>query len=180
LKSSSAIRYTSPCWTATLPDRMSRSRRFRRYRGRWVSQRAEHRHSSNSFSSRRALNQKLPPEKRLRALAGDPAVDWDQIKGIQDLMERHFDRDASIASVMEKEVLSKCRKALMLFGTFHIMHGTGSAVSLYEKEFPNLRSSSVSLAYSILTFRLCMTVSSLTGQYPPLRVQRAQGWAPWI
>ena len=128
----------------------------------------------------RALNQKLPPEKRLRALAGDPAVDWDQIKGIQDLMERHFDRDASIASVMEKEVLSKCRKALMLFGTFHIMHGTGSAVSLYEKEFPNLRSSSVSLAYSILTFRLCMTVSSLTGQYPPLRVQRAQGWAPWI
>jgi hypothetical protein len=86
----------------------------------------------------RALNRKLPPERRLRVLAGDPAVDWDQIKGIQDLMERHFDRDASIASVMEKEVLSKHRKALMLFGTFHIMHNTGSAVSRYEKDYPNV------------------------------------------
>jgi len=84
------------------------------------------------------LNQKLPPERRLRVLAGDPAVDWDQIKSIQDLMARHFDRETSIASVMEKEVLSKHRKALMLFGTMHLMHGTGSAVSRYEKDYPNL------------------------------------------
>ncbi len=87
----------------------------------------------------RALNQKLPPAQRLRVLAGDPAVDWDQIKGIQDLMARHFDRETSIASVMEKEVLSKHRKALMLFGTFHLFHGVGgSAVSIYEKDYPNL------------------------------------------
>lgn len=86
----------------------------------------------------RALNQKLPPERRLRVLAGDPAVDWDQIKSIQDLMARGFSRETSIASVMEKEVLSKHRKALMLFGTMHLMHGTGSAVSRYEKDYPNL------------------------------------------
>ena len=53
------------------------------------------------------------------------------------------DRDAVIASVMEKEVLSKHRKALMLLGTFHLFHSnnTGpkwdeSAVQLYEKSFP--------------------------------------------
>jgi len=86
----------------------------------------------------RELNQKLPPERRLRVLAGDPAVDWDQIKGIQDLMARHFDRETSIASVMEKEVLSKHRKALMLFGTMHLLHETGGAVSRYEKDYPNL------------------------------------------
>lgn len=86
----------------------------------------------------RALNQKLPPERRLRVLAGDPAVDWDQIKSIQDLMARGFSRETSIASVMEKEVLSKHRKALMLFGTMHLMHTTGSAVSRYEKDYPNL------------------------------------------
>src|SRR5258706_5894452 len=40
----------------------------------------------------RALNQKLPPERRLRVLAGDPAVDWAKIKGVQDLMASHFDR----------------------------------------------------------------------------------------
>jgi hypothetical protein len=39
---------------------------------------------------------------------------------------------------MEKEVLSKHRKPLMLFGTMHLMHGTGSAVSRYEKDYPNL------------------------------------------
>ena len=26
----------------------------------------------------------------------------------------------------------------MLFGTMHLMHGTNSAVSIYEKEYPNL------------------------------------------
>src|SRR6266496_860360 len=86
----------------------------------------------------RALNQKLPAERRLRVLAGDPAVDWDQVKSIQDLMAKGFSRETSIASVMEKEVLSKRRKALMLFGTMHLMHGTGSAVSRYEKDYPNL------------------------------------------
>src|SRR5258708_15671573 len=29
----------------------------------------------------RALNQKLPPERRIRVLAGDPAIDWDEISG---------------------------------------------------------------------------------------------------
>ena len=86
----------------------------------------------------RALNQKLPAGRRLRVLAGDPAVDWDQIKGMQDLLARHFDRESNIASVMEKEVLSKHRKALMLFGTMHLTHGTGSAVSRYEKDYPNV------------------------------------------
>jgi hypothetical protein len=86
----------------------------------------------------RALNQKLPPGRRLRVLAGDSPVDWDQIKSPDDII-RLVHRDASIASVMEKQVLSKHRKALMLFGTFHLMHGVGgSAVSIYEKHYPNL------------------------------------------
>ncbi len=86
----------------------------------------------------RALNQKLPPGKRLRVLAPDPAVDFDQIKGIEDLMRLHYDREGSIASVMEKEVLSRHRKALMLFGTFHLMHRAPDAVELIEREYPNV------------------------------------------
>jgi hypothetical protein len=42
---------------------------------------------------------------------------------------------------MEKEVLSKHRKALMLYGTFHLLHMSevrASAVSMYEKDYPNL------------------------------------------
>jgi hypothetical protein len=89
----------------------------------------------------RAINQKLPPGKRLRVLAGDPPIDWDQVKSAEDI-SKFADRDASIASVMEKEVLSRHRKALMLFGIFHLMHGAGvgagNAVTLYEKDYPNV------------------------------------------
>jgi hypothetical protein len=86
----------------------------------------------------RAINRKLPPGKRLRVLAGDPPIDWDQVKSFQDLLKFAY-RSPTIASVMEKEVLSKHRKALMLFGTSHLMHGQErNAVSLYEKDYPNL------------------------------------------
>ena len=88
----------------------------------------------------RAINLRLPPGKRLRVLAGDPPIDWDQVKSVQDGFKFFAHRDENIASVMEKEVLSKHRKALMLFGTFHLMHtpGAKNAVSIYEKDYPNL------------------------------------------
>ena len=84
----------------------------------------------------RAVNRKLPSEKRLRMVAADPPIDWRQVKSYEDRWK--FDRDASIAFVMEQEVLAKHRKALMLLGTFHLMHGQeASAVSIYEKKYPN-------------------------------------------
>src|SRR5580704_16815951 len=86
----------------------------------------------------RAINQNLTPAKRLRVLAGDPPIDWDHVKTREDGM-KFFDREPSIVSVMEKEVLSKHRKALMLFGSFHLFHGVAdSAVSTYEKRYPHL------------------------------------------
>ena len=86
----------------------------------------------------RAINQRLPPHKRLRVLAGDPPIDWGQVKTSDDA-RRHFKRDETIATVMEIEVLARHRKALMLFGTFHLMHGQGiNAVSTYEKKYPQV------------------------------------------
>jgi hypothetical protein len=89
----------------------------------------------------RALNQKVPSGKRLRVVACDPALDWEQIKTRADF-PKGFDRDMSAATVMEKEVFSKHRKALMLFGIYHLTHAADakdpSAVSIYEKEHPNL------------------------------------------
>lgn len=86
----------------------------------------------------RAVNQNLPTNKRIRVLAGDPPIDWDKVKTFEEAM-KFVDREASITSVMEKEVLSKHRKALMLFGTFHLVHGIDdSAVSAYEKDYPHL------------------------------------------
>jgi hypothetical protein len=87
----------------------------------------------------RSLNQRLPATSRLRIVAADPPIDWSKIHSYEDLTP-FFDRDGSIASVMEREVLSKHRKALMLFGLFHLLHGggpgQGDAVTRYEHDYP--------------------------------------------
>jgi hypothetical protein len=91
----------------------------------------------------RAINQKLTPAKRLRVLAGDPPIDWDRVKTIADYL-KFKDRDGSIASVMENQVPSKHRKALMLFGEAHTDHGLtsdppgGNAVTIYERKYPGV------------------------------------------
>jgi hypothetical protein len=87
----------------------------------------------------RAINQKLPQENRLRVLAGDPPIDWDQVKSVKDFdASDTYVRNQSIAKVMEREVLSKHRRALMLFGIFHLMHESATnAVGIYEKNYPN-------------------------------------------
>jgi hypothetical protein len=93
------------------------------------------------FPLLRRLNQRLPPEKRVRVLAGDPPINWNKIRTLEDLLHAPSDRDRNIASVMEREVLSKHRNALMLFGVSHLFHGpmadgSLSAVGLYEKHYP--------------------------------------------
>lgn len=87
----------------------------------------------------RRINQTLPPEKKLRVLAADPPIDWNKIKTPRDFGQGQFLlRDMGIASVMEKEVLSKHRRALMLFGTAHLFHAGITAVGLYEKDYPRV------------------------------------------
>jgi len=116
----------------------------------------------------RAINQGLPAGRRLRVLACDPPVDWDQVNNFQDILKLTH-RDANIASVMEKEVLSKHRKALMLFGTFHIMHGVGaSAVSIYEKDYPDRTFVISDLGYFDTDVRALSSSPFVTWQIPSL------------
>jgi hypothetical protein len=90
----------------------------------------------------RRINQKLLPVHRMRMLAGDPAVDWSKVRDPKDVPLGV--RNESMATVMKKEVLSKHRKALMLIGTFHLLHNAStagrlpSAVELYEQHYPGL------------------------------------------
>jgi hypothetical protein len=87
----------------------------------------------------RRINQTLPPGKKIRVLAGAPPIDWSKLNSGRDFAQGQFlNRDISIASVMEKEVLSKRRRALMLFGTAHLFHQEGTAVGIYEKDYPGV------------------------------------------
>jgi len=94
----------------------------------------------------RRINQTLAPEKKLRVVACDPPIDWSKVRSRQDFGHGQFlTRDPTIAAVMEKEVLSKHLKALMLFGTAHLFHEPGAsgglpdtAVGIYEKDYPGV------------------------------------------
>jgi hypothetical protein len=84
----------------------------------------------------RRVNQRLPEGRKLRVLALDPPIDWSKVKSPADFNAFLSERDQSIASVMETEVFSRNRKALMVIGWGHILHGIGAAAQIYEKRYP--------------------------------------------
>jgi hypothetical protein len=92
------------------------------------------------FATVRAVNQTLPKQKQLRVLLGDPPIDWNAIKSREDLRPSMFDRDGHFASVIEKEVLGKGRKALLFSGAGHLIRrrpATSQGVTLeVEKRHP--------------------------------------------
>jgi hypothetical protein len=84
----------------------------------------------------RRINEKLPAAKKVRVLGGEPPIDWSTVTGPADI---DHERDAHIAAVVENEVLAKNRKALMLYGWRHLVHGGGdNAVSRYERDYPGV------------------------------------------
>jgi hypothetical protein len=93
------------------------------------------------FATVRAVNQKLPKAKRVRVLLGDPPIDWDGAKSYSDVAP-FLARDDHFASVTEKEVLSKGRKALLIAGVFHLyrccpsMSNPGTVTLQIERRHP--------------------------------------------
>ena len=69
----------------------------------------------------REVNRRLPAGKKIRVLAGDPPVDWDKIRTAEDFAPFMMQRDPHFAGVVEKEVLAKHHKALLVIGTGHVL-----------------------------------------------------------
>jgi hypothetical protein len=88
----------------------------------------------------RAVNWPLPPEKRVRLLAGDPPIDWSTVTTAAQVFAFVGERDTYPASVIEKEVLAKGRRALIHYGSAHLTHAVSSVnlplnlVSIVEKQ----------------------------------------------
>ena len=72
------------------------------------------------FTTVRLVNEKLAPSRRLRVLAGDPPIDWTQVNGPDEVQSFLRQRDTHFATVVEKEVLAKGRKALLIMGSGHL------------------------------------------------------------
>jgi hypothetical protein len=87
----------------------------------------------------RAINWPLPPGKRIRLLAGDPPIDWSKITTASQVLAFVGERDTYAASVIEKEVLARGRRALIHYGSAHLMHAVSSVsykslVSIVEQQ----------------------------------------------
>lgn len=70
------------------------------------------------FQEVRKINTKLSKKRKLRVLLGDLPIDWDQIKTREDLLKAKRN-DSVPAGIIEREVISKGRRALVIYGEMH-------------------------------------------------------------
>lgn len=70
------------------------------------------------FQEVRKINAKLPKKRKLRVLLGDLPIDWDQINTQEDL-RKAVRTDSVPAGIIEREVISKGRRALVIYGDMH-------------------------------------------------------------
>ena len=73
----------------------------------------------------REVNRKLPKERRLRMLLGDPPIDWSHVRSREDIAFYLPFRDEFYASVVRYQVLAKERKALLIMGEGHFRRAGG-------------------------------------------------------
>ena len=71
------------------------------------------------FTAVRDVNAKLPNEKKLRVLLGDPPIAWEFVRKRSDLRRWNMQRDPHAFAVLKRESLSKHRKALVIYGDGH-------------------------------------------------------------
>lgn len=77
------------------------------------------------YAAVRAANQKLPRERRLRILLGDPPIDWSQVHSREDIAPYLPFRDEFYASVVRFQVLARKHKALLIMGEGHFRRNAG-------------------------------------------------------
>jgi hypothetical protein len=75
------------------------------------------------FRTVREVNATLPEGRKLRVLLGDPPIDWSRVVTFKDIfvqMREMGDRDAHPTGVIRREVMAKGRRALVIYGDFHL------------------------------------------------------------
>jgi hypothetical protein len=78
------------------------------------------------FRTVRAVNWMRPPERRIRVLLGAPPIDVTRVRSAKDQAFRRWWQDpidAYYAALVEREVLQRGRRALLLAGGGHLLRG---------------------------------------------------------
>ncbi|MEO5741606.1 MAG: hypothetical protein ABIS29_13530 [Vicinamibacterales bacterium] len=67
----------------------------------------------------RDVNSKLPRDRQMRVLLGDPPIDWNRVRTKEDWSPFFELRESYPAALIQIEVIAKQRRALVLYGHLH-------------------------------------------------------------
>jgi hypothetical protein len=71
------------------------------------------------FRAVRDINTSRPRDRQLRILLGDPPIDWSEVRNAGDYRTWLLRRDSHPAELIQREVLAKGRRALVVYGDGH-------------------------------------------------------------
>ena len=83
----------------------------------------------------REANRSRATQRRIRVLLGDPPIDWNEVRSANDLTKWLLQRDASAADIIRAQVLSRRRRALVIYGEGHFWrhHAGDNLVTRLER-----------------------------------------------
>jgi hypothetical protein len=73
------------------------------------------------FRAVRQVNASLPRAHRLRVLLADPPIDWATVRSREDVQKYALQRDAYAVDLIRREVLARKHRALLVYGTQHLV-----------------------------------------------------------
>jgi hypothetical protein len=129
------------------------------------------------FSAVRRANQRRPASRPIRVLLGDPPIDWASTHTREDHLKISNERDRHFAAVVEREVLAKGRKALLLVGKFHALKQGPSREtvgSLLEQRHPGVLF--VVMLYSGMGTHTERVEAALSGSPRPGIILLSKSW----
>jgi hypothetical protein len=121
------------------------------------------------YAAFRSVNQRLPKDRRLRVLCGDPPIDWTRVETRDDIAPFLGFRDEHYASVVRYEVLAMRRKALLIMGSGHFQRREGKPGVIEQQMIQ-----AFAKPYVILPG------SDIVGTYDDLDARFEQQPAPWL
>lgn len=73
------------------------------------------------FAAVRAANMRLPPGRHIRVWLGQAPIDWSEIHSRAEQRALSIGRDRFAADLIEREIMAKGRKALLIWGQAHFL-----------------------------------------------------------
>ena len=85
------------------------------------------------YETVRSINAGRPADRRWRLIAGDPPIDWSRTNRAEDIPRSYGFRDIETIGIIEREVLAKGRRALVIIGEEHVRRTTDTALGAAVK-----------------------------------------------